>query len=99
VCALSDKYRTTFGARIPVGDLRRRTEDALNEIDAVVVSLPPDDIVFGWDYPALRELLNARRIPHVCLRNDPYQPITTADQTQLDAAIGAASQLYEDRRG
>ena len=56
----------------------------LDDVDAVVVSLPPEDTVFGWDYPALRDLLQARRIPHVCLRGDPYQPLTPADHDRLD---------------
>ena len=47
------------------------TERMLDDVDAVVVSLPPDDAVFGWDYPALRELLAARRIPHVCASRRP----------------------------
>jgi len=100
ISALSDKYRSdSIGARIPVADLQRRTTDALNEIDAVVVSLPPDDMVFGWDYPALREVLDARHIPHVCLHGDPYQPITTADRARLDTVIAAAPQRHEARRG
>ena len=33
----------------------------------------------GWDYPALRDVLKARRIPHVCLRGDQYQATTPAD--------------------
>ncbi len=72
VAALADKYRAdSIGARTPVDSLRRWTESMLDEVDAVVVSLPPDDAVFGWDYPALRDVLKARRIPHVCLRGDP----------------------------
>ena len=54
-------------------------ERMLDEVDAVVVSLPPDDAVFGWDYPALRDVLEARRIPHVCLRGDRYQALTAAE--------------------
>ena len=99
ISALSDAYRASFSARIPIADLRRRTQDALHEIDAVVVSLPPDDIVFGWDYPALRDLLNASHIPHICLRGDPYQSITNADRARLDALIAAAAQPHEARRG
>ena len=74
VAALADKYRAdSIGARTPVDALRRWTESMLDDVDAVVVSLPPDDAVFGWDYPALRDVLKARRIPHVCLRGDPYR--------------------------
>ena len=71
----------------------------LDEVDAVVVSLPPDDAVFGWDYPALRDVLKARRIPHVCLRGDQYQTPTPADHAQLGAMVSAASRLQEARHG
>jgi benzoyl-CoA reductase/2-hydroxyglutaryl-CoA dehydratase subunit BcrC/BadD/HgdB len=100
VAALADKYRAdSIGARTPVDELRRVTQSRLDEVDAVVVSLPPDDAVFGWDYPALRDVLNARRIPHVCLRCDPYARPTPADHAALDAMVSAASQLQEARHG
>jgi len=100
VAALADKYRAdSIGARTPVDSLRRWTESMLDDVEAVVVSLPPDDAVFGWDYPALRDVLKARCIPHVCLRGDPYQVPTPADHVQLRAMVSAASQLQETRRG
>ncbi len=100
VVALADKYRTdSIGARTPVDSLRRVTERMLDEVDAVVVSLPPNDAVFGWDYPALRNLLNARRIPHVCLRGEPHETPTLADHAALDAMVSAASRLQEARHG
>jgi hypothetical protein len=100
IAALADKYRVdSVGARTPVDSLRPRTESMLNEVDAVVVSLPPDDAVFGWDYPALRDLLQARRIPHVCLRGDPYETPSPADHAALDAMVFAASRMQEARHG
>jgi hypothetical protein len=99
VAALADKYRAdSIGARTPVDSLRRWTESMLDDVDAVVVSLPPDDAVFGWDYPALRDVLKARRMPHVCLRGDQYQAPTPADHAQLGAMVSAASQLQEASR-
>ena len=75
--ALADKYRRdAIGPRTPIGALRGSISRMLDNIDAVVVSLPPEDTAFGWDYPALRDLLQARRIPHTCLRGDPYRPLT-----------------------
>ena len=71
----------------------------LDEVDAVVVSLPPDDAVFGWDYPALRDVLKARRIPHVCLRGDPHRRQPRRITQQLDAMVSAASRLQEARHG
>jgi hypothetical protein len=100
VAALADRYRgDSVGARTPVDALRPWTARLLDEVDAVVVSLPPDDAVFGWDYPALRDLLHARRLPHVCLRGDPYQAPTAAEHAQLGAMVSAASRLQEARHG
>ena len=98
--ALADWYRTnTIGARTPVGTMRRWIDERLEDTDAVVVLLPHDDAVFGWDYPALRDRLASLGIPHVCLRGDPYQPPTHSDHVQLDAMIAAASRLQEARHG
>jgi benzoyl-CoA reductase/2-hydroxyglutaryl-CoA dehydratase subunit BcrC/BadD/HgdB len=100
IAALADKYRhDSTGARTPVDSIRRSTESMLDEIDAAVVSLPPEDAVFGWDYPRLRDRLKARRIPHVCLRGDLHEPVTTADHAALDAMVSAASRLQEARHG
>jgi hypothetical protein len=100
VAALADRYRTdTIGARTPVGTMRRWIDAMLDETDAVVLSLPPDDAVFGWDYPAIRDQLAARGIPHVCLRRDPYQALTPSEHAELDAMLAAASRLQEARHG
>jgi hypothetical protein len=100
ITALADKYRAdSVGARTPVESLRRWTENLLNEIDAVVVSLPPEDAVFGWDYPTLRDALQARRIPHVGLRGDPHEPPTPSDRAALEAMLSVASRMQEARHG
>ena len=100
VGALAEAYRAgSIGARTPVDASRRWTERMLDEVDAVVVSLPPDDAVFGWDYPALRDVLEARRMPHVCLRGDQYQEPAPAEHAQLGAMVSAASRLPEARHG
>jgi benzoyl-CoA reductase/2-hydroxyglutaryl-CoA dehydratase subunit BcrC/BadD/HgdB len=98
--ALADWYRTnTVGARTPVGTIRHWIDEMLADTDAVVVLLPQDDAVFGWDQPALRDRLASFGIPHVCLRGDPYQPPTPSDHVRLDAMVAAASRLQEARHG
>jgi hypothetical protein len=100
VAALADKYRAdSVGARTPVDSLRRWTDSTLDDVDAVVVSLPPDDAVFGWDYPALRDRLKTRGMPHVCLRGDQYHAPTPADHARLEEMVSAASRLQEARHG
>jgi benzoyl-CoA reductase/2-hydroxyglutaryl-CoA dehydratase subunit BcrC/BadD/HgdB len=98
--AVADKYRAdVVGARTPAASFRRWTEQLLDDVDAVVVSLPPEDAVFGWEYPALRDMLRARGVPHVCLRGDQYQPPTPAEHAQLDAMMSAASMPQGARHG
>ena len=98
--AVAEKYRAdAVGPRTPAASLRHRTNSMLDDVDAVVVSLPPEDAVFGWDYPALRNVLQARRIPHVCLRGDQYQPLSPDEHAQLEGMVSAASTLQEARHG
>lgn len=98
--AVADKYRAdAVGARTPVSLLRLWTERMLDDVEAVVVSLPPEDAVFGWDYPGLRDTLQARGIPHVCIRGDQYGALTPDEHAQLDAMVSAASMLQEARHG
>jgi len=97
--AIADKYRhDTLGARTPVDTAWRRLSPLLNEVDAVVVSLPPDDTVFGWDYPALRDQLAARGIPHVCLHADPCVALSDVDRERL-STLTAAGQPVKTRHG
>jgi benzoyl-CoA reductase/2-hydroxyglutaryl-CoA dehydratase subunit BcrC/BadD/HgdB len=96
--ALADKYRRdAIGARTPVDALRSRIARTIDQVDAVIVLLPPDDAVFGWDYPVLRDLLESRRIPHICLYGDPYQPLSTDDHARLDKLVGAGALRQEAR--
>ena len=70
----------------------------LDEVDAVVVSLPPEDTVFGWDYPALRDLLQARAFrTSVCVAIR-IRPLTAGVSRQLDALVSAESSA-EARHG
>jgi hypothetical protein len=61
--------------------------------------LPPHDAVFGWDYPALRHRLDARSVPHVCLRGDQDASLTSSEHERLDAMVAAALRLQEARSG
>jgi len=39
----------------------------LGLVDGVVFYFPPDDDVAGWDYPSLRQITEARGLPHLLL--------------------------------
>jgi len=100
IAAVAEKYRTdVISPRTPAGSLQDSIARVVDEVDAVVVSLPPDDAVFGWDYPALRSLLEMKRIPHVCLRGDPHGPMLPEDAAQLDKLTQAAFARSEVRIG
>jgi len=68
-------------------------------VDAVIVSLPPEDTTFGWDYPSLRSLLQSKGIPHVCLSGNSCDPLSAADEERLDMLMSAVPVRTEVRRG
>lgn len=95
--ALADAYRAgAIGPRTPVEALSRLVESSLDEVDAVVFSMPPDDTVFGWDYPRLREVLSARQLPHVCLRLDPCRPLTGDAHSALAGLTRAGARRRQE---
>lgn len=88
--AIAARYRRdATGPRTPRGGLRRQAEQVRDHIDAVVVSLPPDDAVFGWEYPELRAWLDEHRLPHVCVSGDPCEPLSAADSERVAALVTA----------
>jgi hypothetical protein len=38
--------------------------------DAVVFYLPPDDDIYGWDYPRQRDFVHACGVPSLLIRED-----------------------------
>jgi hypothetical protein len=38
--------------------------------DAVVFYLPPEDDIYGWDYPRQRDFVRARGVPSLLIRED-----------------------------
>ena len=100
ITALSDKYRAdVIGPRTAATEMRKWFACALEEVDAIVFSLPPEDTAFGWDYPALRSLFERKCIPHTSLHSDPYQPLSDSDAARLDDVITAAETRMEARHG
>lgn len=100
IAALADKYYAdTIGPRTPITRMRGTIAGFLDGVDGVVVSLPPEDTVFGWDYPWLRSLLENRGIPHTCLHSDSCGPVSSADQERLGAFMSVLATRMEVRRG
>ena len=98
--ALADKYRAdTLGPRTPLDALRHWTEDALQDVDGVIVSLPPEDAVFGWDYPALRERLERVGIPHACVWGPRSAQVPAEDLARIDMLVAAAARCREAHCG
>ncbi len=90
--ALATHYaRESIDARLPVDTLFRRLGDVLGAAQAAVVSLPPDDASFGWDYPRLRALLARHAIPHTVLTGDPALDMTAVDRKRITALLAPAS--------
>ena len=86
-------------ARTPTVAVQQRMRHLADDVEAVVVSLPPDDTAFGWDYPALRAWLKARQLPHACLHHDPAVPLGAADHERLATLVAAAVPPVGARHG
>jgi len=100
ITALAAKYSTdAIGPRTPAAQVQARIVELLDDVDAVVVSLPPEDTAFGWDYPALRNLLQQRGIPHACLYSDGCGPVSAADEERLHTLMNTLPVRTEVRRG
>ena len=98
--ALAEHYRRdSIDARLPVQALMRRLDDALGTVAAVVISLPPDDESFGWDYPRVRALLAQRSIPHAVLTGDPALGVTAEDRERIQTLLRTVSERQEARCG
>jgi benzoyl-CoA reductase/2-hydroxyglutaryl-CoA dehydratase subunit BcrC/BadD/HgdB len=98
--ALANHYgRESISARMPVAALMRRLDEALRAIAGVVVSLPPDDASFGWDYPRVRELLVRHGIPHTVLQGDPALGATAAHRERIRALLRAVPAQQEAHCG
>jgi benzoyl-CoA reductase/2-hydroxyglutaryl-CoA dehydratase subunit BcrC/BadD/HgdB len=55
----------------PAADADRWFQNAVRGgVDGVVFYLPPDDDVYGWDYPRQRDFLRERSIPSLLIRED-----------------------------
>ena len=66
---------------------RQRFDSALADIDAVLVTLPPDDATFGWDYPRLRDHLARHSIPHTVLSADPARDLPPRDLQSISSLL------------
>ncbi len=100
VRALADKYRRdSIDARMPVQVFRHWIERLLGAVDAVLVSLPPYDAVFGWDYPALSTVLDRHSIPHAVVESDPAVGLTAAEQERITALVADVSRRKASRYG
>jgi hypothetical protein len=98
--ALANHYgRESIDARMPVTVLMHTLDNLLGGVDAVVVSQPPDDASFGWDYPRVRELLARRSIKHTVLNGDPSLSVTTANRARIGSLLASASTRAEMLRG
>jgi hypothetical protein len=91
IASLAEHYRReSIDARLPVEALLHKLDERLDGVAAVVLSLPADDASFGWDYPRVRERLDARQLPHAVLAGDPAHGATAADRERLRALLGRA---------
>jgi hypothetical protein len=98
--ALAEHYRReSIDARMPVAELMRKLAGAIEHADAVVISLPPDDASFGFDYPRIRDLLARHAIAHTVVTGDPACAATAADRERIATLLRGVAPRREARRG
>jgi benzoyl-CoA reductase/2-hydroxyglutaryl-CoA dehydratase subunit BcrC/BadD/HgdB len=98
--ALAEHYRRqAIGPRMPRVSVPHLMRHLADDIDAVVVVLPPDDTAFGWDYPVMRAWLEARHLPHVCLFGDPAGMFAPEDHERLAALVASVTPRLGVRHG
>jgi benzoyl-CoA reductase/2-hydroxyglutaryl-CoA dehydratase subunit BcrC/BadD/HgdB len=98
--ALANHYgRESIDARLPVNVLMHTLDNLLCAVETVVVSQPPDDASFGWDYPRVRELLARRSLAHAVLGGDPALGATAADRARIRSLLGSVGTRPESRCG
>jgi hypothetical protein len=90
--AIAERYQRAIGPRTPRTAMTHRLAQLIGAVDAVVVSMPPDDAVFGWEYPALRRWMEEHRLPHVCVSGDPCEPLSAHDDERLSAFFDTTCQ-------
>ena len=98
--ALAERYRRcATGPRMPLTTVQQLMQSLTDDVDAVIVVLPPEDTAFGWDYPALRVWLAARQLPHLCVTSDPCLPLSPVDRERLAALIASVTSPVGARHG
>lgn len=91
--------RSSLDARLPVDALMQRLSALLAGVDAVAISLPPDDASFGFDYPRYHDLLARHAIPHAVVRGDPAGGVKPADRERIRSLVDGARARREAARG
>lgn len=72
----------------PAADADRWFQKTVSRgIDGVVFYLPPDDDVYGWDYPRQRDFVTARRIPSLLIREDATRDLSSETAAQIQHFI------------
>ena len=98
--AIAEWYRRqAIGARTPLATVRQRMQSLMDDVDAVVVAVPPDDTASGWDYPCLRAWLEARQVPHTRLFGDSTVPPGPEEHERIAALVAAARERMGTRHG
>jgi benzoyl-CoA reductase/2-hydroxyglutaryl-CoA dehydratase subunit BcrC/BadD/HgdB len=57
--------------------------------DAVVFYLPPDDDIYGWDYPRQRDFAHACGVPSLLIREDAGRGLSGDAHTMIKMFVGS----------
>ncbi|HXX43338.1 MAG TPA: 2-hydroxyacyl-CoA dehydratase family protein [Candidatus Acidoferrales bacterium] len=69
---------------LPAAAADRWFQDSVRRrIDGVVFYLPPEDDVYGWDYPRQRDFLQTSEIPSLLIREDAFCGLSAGANAQI----------------
>jgi benzoyl-CoA reductase/2-hydroxyglutaryl-CoA dehydratase subunit BcrC/BadD/HgdB len=72
----------------PTADADRWFQNAVRRrADGIVFYLPPDDDVYGWDYPRQRDFLRERSIPSLLIREDASRGLSGDTTTRIQEFV------------
>jgi len=96
----SDYYRNAPSPRVsPAAHADRWFRKTVRQgIDGVVFYLPPDDDIYGWDYPRLRDFVAARKIPSLLIREDAAGGLTPKVAAEIESFIASLARSRHARR-
>jgi benzoyl-CoA reductase/2-hydroxyglutaryl-CoA dehydratase subunit BcrC/BadD/HgdB len=87
----ADYYQNAPSPRVsPAARADRWFKKSIQQgINGVIFYLPPDDDVYGWDYPRQRDFVASRKIPSLLIREDAASGLSAQATAEIESFIAS----------